>query len=101
MPPSRQPGNGRSGRAVRARTDEALLADYKTPLFVNGNIHDIEWEGTDAILRVIDEYAKSTDPAVETLLQRNRLVFNVSRTRTAASRARARTGPATTSTATR
>ena len=62
---------------VAARTDEALLAGYKTPLFVNGNIHGNEWEGTDAILRVIDQYAKSTDPAVETLLQRNRLVFNV------------------------
>ena len=62
---------------VAARTDAALLAGYKTPIFVNGNIHGNEWEGTDAILRVIDQYAKSTDPAVETLLQRNRLVFNV------------------------
>ena len=52
-----------------AREDPALLADYKTPLFVNGNIHGNEWEGTDAILRVIDQWAKSTDPAVETLLQ--------------------------------
>ena len=62
---------------VAARTDTALLAGYKTPVFINGNIHGNEWEGTDAILRVIDQYAKSTDPAVETLLQRNRLVFNV------------------------
>ena len=62
---------------VAARTDTALLAGYKTPVFVNGNIHGNEWEGTDAILRVIDQCAKSTDPAVETLLQRNRLVFNV------------------------
>ena len=57
--------------------DPALLANYKTPLFVNGNIHGNEWEGTDAILRVIDQWAKSTDPAVETLLKRNRIVFNV------------------------
>lgn len=27
---------------VRARTDKALLRDYKTPLFVNANIHDNE-----------------------------------------------------------
>ena len=60
-----------------ARTDAALLAGYKTPLFVNGNIHGNEWEGTDAILRVIEQWATSTDPAVETLLQRNRIVFNV------------------------
>ena len=60
-----------------ARTDPALLAGYKTPLFVNANIHGNEWEGTDAALRVIEEYATSTDPVVETLLQRNRLVFNV------------------------
>jgi hypothetical protein len=62
---------------VAAREDAALLAGYKTPLFVNGNIHGNEWEGTDAILRVIDEWAKSTDPAVETLLKRNRIIFNV------------------------
>ena len=57
--------------------DPALLAGYKTPLFVNGNIHGNEWEGTDAILRVIEQWATSTDPAVEQLLQRNRIIFNV------------------------
>ncbi|MEE6263595.1 M14 family zinc carboxypeptidase [Plantactinospora sonchi] len=62
---------------VRARTDRRLLAGYKTPLFVNANIHGNEWEGTDAALRVIEEYATSTDPEVLTLLKRNRLVFNV------------------------
>ena len=62
---------------IAARTNPDLLANYKTPIFINGNIHGNEWEGTDAILRVIEEYAKSTDPAVEQLLQRNRLVFNV------------------------
>ncbi|BBH67651.1 hypothetical protein ACTI_43360 [Actinoplanes sp. OR16] len=62
---------------VRARTDRRLLRDYKTPLFVNANIHGNEWEGTDAALRVIEEYATSTDPAVATLLKRNRLVFNI------------------------
>ncbi|TDD68372.1 peptidase [Jiangella aurantiaca] len=60
-----------------ARTDPALLTGYKTPLFVNANIHGNEWEGTDAALRVIEEFATSTDPAVAALLARNRLVFNV------------------------
>jgi zinc carboxypeptidase len=62
---------------VRARRDRELLAGYKTPLFVNANIHGNEWEGTDAALRVIEELATSSDPAVEQLLRRNRLVFNV------------------------
>ena len=62
---------------VRARRDRQLLADYKTPLFVNANIHGNEWEGTDAALRVIEELATSTEPAVERLLRRNRLVFNI------------------------
>ena len=46
-------------------------------MFVNGNIHGNEKEGTDAILRVIEQWATSTDPAVEQLLQRNRIIFNV------------------------
>ncbi|MBE2319350.1 peptidase [Solirubrobacter sp. CPCC 204708] len=62
---------------VAARTDEALLAGYKTPLFVNGNIHGNEWEGTDAILRVIEKWATATDAATETLLKRNRITLNV------------------------
>ncbi|GIF63989.1 hypothetical protein Ais01nite_20240 [Asanoa ishikariensis] len=62
---------------AKARTDRKLLAGYKTPLFVNANIHGNEWEGTDAALRVIEEFATSTDPAVERLLRRNRLVFNI------------------------
>ncbi|MFB6396136.1 M14 family zinc carboxypeptidase [Polymorphospora lycopeni] len=62
---------------VKARTNARLLAEYKTPLFVNANIHGNEWEGTDAALRVIEEFATSTDPAVADLLKRNRLVFNV------------------------
>jgi zinc carboxypeptidase len=62
---------------VRARRDRQLLTEYKTPLFVNANIHGNEWEGTDAALRVIEEFATSSDPAVERLLQRNRLVFNI------------------------
>ena len=62
---------------VAARTDPALLAGYKTPLFVNGNIHGNEWEGTDAILRVIEKFATATDAATENLLKRNIITFNV------------------------
>ena len=57
---------------TRAREDAELLAGYKTPLFVNSNIHGNEWEGTDAALRVIEELATSTDAGVEELLRRNR-----------------------------
>ncbi|MEU2614889.1 M14 family zinc carboxypeptidase [Micromonospora sp. NPDC007271] len=62
---------------VGARTNARLLAGYKTPLFVNANIHGNEWEGTDAALRVIEEFATSTDPEVTRLLKRNRLIFNI------------------------
>ncbi|MFG1777122.1 M14 family zinc carboxypeptidase [Micromonospora sp. NPDC049048] len=62
---------------ARAQRDRQLLAGYKTPLFVNANIHGNEWEGTDAALRVIEDLATSTSPEVAGLLRRNRLVFNV------------------------
>ncbi|WP_221340484.1 M14 family zinc carboxypeptidase [Nonomuraea endophytica] len=48
---------------------------YKTPIFINGNIHGNEWEGTDASLRVIEELA--TSPQAATLLKRTRLYFNI------------------------
>lgn len=60
-----------------AQRDRQLLAGYKTPLFVNANIHGNEWEGTDAALRVIEDLATSSSPEVAGLLRRNRLVFNV------------------------
>ncbi|NHC44262.1 M14 family zinc carboxypeptidase [Motilibacter aurantiacus] len=62
---------------AQAQDDARLKAGYKTPLFVNANIHGNEWEGTDAALRVIEEFATSNDPETVTLLKRNRLVFNV------------------------
>ncbi|MFF0470673.1 M14 family zinc carboxypeptidase [Micromonospora zamorensis] len=61
----------------RAQRDRRLLAGYKTPLFVNANIHGNEWEGTDAALRVIEEFATDRSPEVAELLRRNRLVFNI------------------------
>ncbi|MFI7608965.1 M14 family zinc carboxypeptidase [Micromonospora sp. NPDC049366] len=62
---------------VRAQRDQALLAGYKTPLFVNANIHGNEWEGTDAALRVIEQLATDTSAETAQLLRRNRLVFNI------------------------
>ena len=62
---------------IRARVDPDLLANYKTPMFMNGNIHGNEKEGADAIVRFVEQYATSTDPAVEQLLQKNILIFNV------------------------
>ncbi|MFI6496072.1 M14 family zinc carboxypeptidase [Nonomuraea typhae] len=48
---------------------------YKVPIYVNGNIHGNEWEGTDAALKVIEELA--TSPQAAELLKRTRLYFNV------------------------
>jgi hypothetical protein len=62
---------------AKAQNDARLKAGYKTPFFINANIHGNEWEGTDAVLRLIEKWATSTDPAVEQLLERNRIVINV------------------------
>ncbi|MEU8251522.1 M14 family zinc carboxypeptidase [Nonomuraea sp. NPDC048916] len=62
--------------AASAR-DRSLPKKYKAPVFINGNIHGNEWEGTDAALRVIEELATSTDSQVAKLLGRTRLYFNV------------------------
>ncbi|GLW08665.1 hypothetical protein Misp01_37950 [Microtetraspora sp. NBRC 13810] len=63
--------------AAKAAKDRKLAEDYKVPLFVNGNIHGNEWEGTDAILRVVEELATAKDPATRDLLRRTRLHFDV------------------------
>jgi hypothetical protein len=56
-----------------AAKDASLLRSYKAPVLVNGNIHGNEWEGTDGALQVVEELARSTDPAVAELLERTRL----------------------------
>jgi hypothetical protein len=60
-----------------AARDRDIARSYKTPVFINANIHGNEWEGTDASLRVIEELATSTAPATKELLGRSRLYFNV------------------------
>jgi hypothetical protein len=60
-----------------ARRDRALKAGYKTPVWINANIHGDEWEGTDGALRVIERLASATDAATAGLLERTRLYVTV------------------------
>jgi hypothetical protein len=60
---------------VQAAGDASITSRYKAPMFVNSNIHGNEWEGTDASLKIIEDLATSTDPAVAELLDRSRLYF--------------------------
>jgi len=60
-----------------AARDRELRAGYKTPVWINGNIHGDEWEGTDGSLRVITALATATDTATRRLLERSRLYFTV------------------------
>ncbi|MFL6141251.1 MAG: M14 family zinc carboxypeptidase [Labedaea sp.] len=62
---------------ARAARDRGLERGYKTPLWINNNIHGNEWEGTDAAVDLITQLATSTDPAVGRLLERHRIYFNV------------------------
>lgn len=60
-----------------AAKDEKLRAAYKTPVFINNNIHGNKWEGTDAALKLIEELAKAKDSRTVRLLDSTRLYFNV------------------------
>lgn len=57
----------------QAANDQGLATNYKTPIFLNNNIHGNEWEGTDAALRLIEDYATSDDPAVLETLEQSRI----------------------------
>jgi hypothetical protein len=61
-----------------AKRDRSLKAGYKTPVWINANIHGNEWEGTDGALRVIRRLATATDPATKAFLQRSRVYVTVS-----------------------
>jgi hypothetical protein len=61
-----------------AKRDRSLTAGYKTPVWINANIHGNEWEGTDGALRVIERLATATDPATKAFLQRSRVYVSVS-----------------------
>src|SRR5699024_1815905 len=58
---------------VQAARDRWLARSYKLPVLVNANIHGNEWEGTDAVLRLVEEYAASRDPEVTQLLEQHRI----------------------------
>lgn len=49
--------------------------DWKSPLFVNNNIHGNEWEGTDATLQILDELAFSDGPEIGRLLDEHVIAF--------------------------
>ncbi|MCA2218339.1 M14 family zinc carboxypeptidase [Jidongwangia harbinensis] len=60
-----------------AKRDRALRRDYKTPVWINANIHGNEWEGTDGALRVIERLATATDAETTALLARTRFYVTV------------------------
>ncbi|QQC89124.1 M14 family zinc carboxypeptidase [Streptomyces alfalfae] len=60
-----------------AAKDKAITSSYKTPVFINNNIHGNEWEGTDAALKLIEKLAKARDKKSRDLLARHRLYFSV------------------------
>ncbi|MET9374745.1 M14 family zinc carboxypeptidase [Streptomyces sp. NPDC002992] len=60
-----------------AAKDARIKAAYKTPVFINNNIHGNEWEGTDAALELIEELATATDRKTAGLLATTRVYLNV------------------------
>ncbi|MFC9648115.1 M14 family zinc carboxypeptidase [Streptomyces sp. NPDC056937] len=60
-----------------AAKDRRIKSSYKTPVFINNNIHGNEWEGTDAALKLIEELAKAKDGRTAGLLAKNRIYLNV------------------------
>ncbi|MER7001355.1 M14 family zinc carboxypeptidase [Streptomyces sp. NPDC000410] len=64
-------------RPATAAKDPRVKAAYKTPVFINNNIHGNEWEGTDAALKLIEELAKAKDARTADLLAKHRIYLNV------------------------
>ncbi|MEV6300039.1 M14 family zinc carboxypeptidase [Actinoplanes sp. NPDC051861] len=60
-----------------ADRDKTLKKSYKTPVWINANIHGNEWEGTDGSLRVIERLATATDAATGDFLKRSRVYVTV------------------------
>ncbi|MFK5633296.1 M14 family zinc carboxypeptidase [Ornithinimicrobium sp. LYQ103] len=63
---------------AQAAGDRELARSYKVPVFVNANIHGNEWEGTDAALRFVEEWATSQDPSVQGALASMRIHLVIS-----------------------
>ncbi|GIJ77037.1 Zinc carboxypeptidase [Micromonospora phaseoli] len=64
-------------RAALAKARTGGYDSWRTPLFVNNNIHGNEWEGTDASLQVLQELAFSTDPEITRMLDQHVIAFVV------------------------
>jgi hypothetical protein len=60
-----------------AARDGFLRLAYKTPVWINANIHGNEWEGTDGALRVIEYLATTQDREALDLLRHNRVYVNL------------------------
>ncbi|NUT29294.1 MAG: peptidase M28 [Streptomyces sp.] len=60
-----------------AAKSPGLRKTYKTPVFLNNNIHGNEWEGTDASLKLIERLATANDGRTRDLLAHSRLYFNI------------------------
>ncbi len=63
---------------ARAARDAQLARDYKVPVLVDANVHGNEFEGTDAVLRLVEEWAASDDPQVVRTLGTTRVHLVVS-----------------------
>ncbi|MFE7772666.1 M14 family zinc carboxypeptidase [Streptomyces sp. NPDC057445] len=64
-------------RPAVAAEDRHIKAAYKTPVFINNNIHGNEWEGTDAALKLVEELATAKDAKTAGLLAASRVHLNV------------------------
>lgn len=51
--------------------------DFKVPIMINGSIHGTEFVGSDAVLQLIERFAKDNDKETKKILDNNILVFNV------------------------
>ncbi|MQA62739.1 MAG: peptidase M28, partial [Actinophytocola sp.] len=61
--------------AAIAALEAGEYDDWKSPLFINNNIHGNEWEGTDASLQVLNELATSDDAEITRLLDEHVIAF--------------------------
>ncbi|SFD54189.1 Zinc carboxypeptidase [Bacillus sp. OV194] len=51
--------------------------DVKVPVMINGSIHGTEFAGSDAVLQLIERFAKNNDADTKQILKNQILIFNV------------------------
>ncbi|WP_026573382.1 M14 family zinc carboxypeptidase [Bacillus sp. UNC438CL73TsuS30] len=51
--------------------------DFKVPIMINGSIHGTEFVGSNAILQLIERFAKQNDQETKNILANNILIINV------------------------